>query len=72
MILSTAIYAATCWAKGKTAKAIQREIAYINSMWKKGRDFQFPGNAHYQYSRMKALEYILEIKQKSTARRKTN
>ena len=55
----TAIYNATCWAEGKTNEEIKAEINRIHKMWGAGPDFQFPGNAHYQYTRMETLRRIV-------------
>jgi hypothetical protein len=60
MRIAEAVHNADCWAVGKTKKEIQKEIDYIASMWKMGRDFQFPRSAAYQYSREMRLREILE------------
>lgn len=59
MISISAAYSATNWANGKTLDEIQIEINRINKIWEMGRDFQFAGNAYYQYFRMITLEQIM-------------
>lgn len=60
MRIAVATYAADCWAVEKTKEEIQKEIDYIASMWKMGRNFQFPRSAAYQYSREMRLREILQ------------
>jgi len=58
--MSTANYDAACWAENKTDAEIMEKIEEIRSYWKRGRGFQFPGSAHYQYQKELALAEILE------------
>ena len=56
---NTGKYDAECWANGKSPDEIKTEIARINSMWEMGPNYQFPGNASYQFSRMQALKELV-------------
>lgn len=51
-------YSANLWAS-RSSSDIEQEINRISKYWEMGPNFQFPGNAHYQFARMETLKKIL-------------